>query len=222
MSTTWGDLKQEFRDSFRDTSQNFIGDDELKRMCKRVLRLIDSQYTYGFQETSGTVPLTGATEYNLAAIFPDYKSLLTLTYAPQSSSLPFELEYSNPKDFAITRDSYAFTIQGSATLKLYGPTSPTTITGQLGLIYYSRYMVKVHGGSTLAEAPANDDDTFVIPERHLDVLTEGLSKFGFRKDRSHREDYTDATKEFDARLLQLQIEEPMRVKKPRRFVGGPF
>lgn len=220
MASTWADVKNEFRDTFRDPTTSFISDEELLRMAKRVLRLIDATATYGFQERSGTITLTGASSYDLATLFPDFKQLITLTYSPSTTSMPMEFEYRNLKDFEITRDAYAFTIQGSSTLRLYAP-SVGSLTGTIGIDYYSRYLA-LTGGTTRAEYPTGDTDTFVIPERYIDMIVEGLLMLGFRKDRSHREDYSDAKDMFERRLREMALSEPIRVSKPQRFAGAAF
>lgn len=219
MATTWAIIKSEFRDTFRDVTQSFISDDELLRMAKRILRVIDSRGTYGFSETSATISLTGASTYNLATTLPDFKELITLTFTPVSSALPVEFEYRNLKDFEICRDTYVYTIQGSSTLRFYAP-GIVALTGSVGLDYYSRYLAL--NGTTKVEYPVDDNSTFVIPERYMDILTEGLLMLGFRKDRSHREDYTDAKQNFETRLQEMVLNEPIRVSKPQRFVSAAF
>lgn len=218
-TSTWANVKSEFRDSFRDITTSFISDEELLRMAKRILRLVDSTGTYGFQETSGTITLTGAISYNLATLFPDFKQLITLTYTPSGTSLPMEFEYRNLKDFEVSRDTYAYTIQGSSTLRLYTP-GITSLTGTLGIDYYSRYLAL--NGSTLIEYPTADANTFAIPERYIDVVVEGLLMLAFRKDRSHREDYTDAKEMFERRLREMALSEPVRVSKPQRYAAAAF
>lgn len=218
-TSNWADVKSEFRDSFRDITTSFISDEELLRMAKRILRLVDSTGTYGFQETSATITLTGATSYDLGTLFPDFKQLITLTYTPSGTSLPMEFEYRNLKDFEVSRDTYAYTIQGSSTLRLYTP-GVTSLTGTLGIDYYSRYLAL--NGSTLIEYPTADANTFALPERYIDVLVEGLLMLAFRKDRSHHEDYTDAKEMFERRLREMALTEPVRISKPQRYAAAAF
>lgn len=221
MGTTsnWADAKAAFRDSFRDTTTAFIGNEALLRIAKRVLRDIDSRSTYAFQETRSTITLTGATQYDLATLFPDFKQLITLTYTPSGTALPMEFEYHNLKDFEISRDTYAYTIQGTSLLRLYNPGS-ITLSGSIGIDYYSRYLAL--DGATLVEYPVDDDSTFAFPERYLDVLVEGMLMHAFRKDRSHREDFTDAKDAYERELTNMILNEPIRTSKPQRFAGAAF
>jgi hypothetical protein len=219
MATTWGDIKNEYRDSFRDTTQSFINDNELLRMAKRVLRLVDSHGPYGFSERSATITLNGASSYDISTTLPDFKQLITLTYTPSGSTIPIEFEYRNLKDFEISRDTYVYTLQGSSTLRFYAP-GVVSLTGTIGIDYYSRYLAL--NGTTLVEYPTSDTSTFIIPERYVDIVTEGLLMLAWRKDRSHREDYTDAKEMFERRLTEMTLTEPVRVSKPLRFVSAAF
>lgn len=222
MATTWGDVKEEVRDSFRDSTTAFIDDDELARYCKRTLRLIASNYIYGFQETTGTLTLTGASSYNLATSFPDFQELWGLSYLLNGATAPgCELTYYNARDFLYAADILGYTVQGTSTLKLYVPAGGTGITGSLTVIYYSSTMLTSASG-TAKEIPTLDTDVFRIPERFLSVLVEGILMFCFRKDKSLREDFTDSKEAFEKALLKMQLEEPRRVKSVQRYARSQF
>lgn len=222
MATTWGDVKDEVRDSFRDSTQAFIDDNELARYCKRVLRLVASNYIYGFQETTGTITLTGASSYDLSSLFPDFQELWGLSYLLNGATAPgAELTYYNPRDFLYAADILGYTLQGTATLKLYTPSGGTGLTGSLTAIYYSKTILTSAGG-TAKDVPTLDTDVFRIPERFLDVLTEGILMFCFRKDKSLREDFADAKAAFETALEKMRLEEPRRVKSVQRYARSSF
>lgn len=221
MATTWAQVKEEFRDSFRDVTQSFISDTELSRMARRILRLIDSKSTYAFQETLGTLTLTGASAYELKTPFPDFKELISLNYATGGNGVPNEFTYTNVKDFQTMNDSYAYTILGSSSLRLYAP-GAVNLSGNLGILYYSRYLTIDTNGTTHIEYPTDDAHTFVIPERYINLLVEGLLMLAFRKDRSHREDYTDSKEAFETLLREMILNEPQRVSRPRTMARAAF
>lgn len=220
-STTWGDIRDEFRDTFRDTTQAFIDNDELARMARRILRLINSKQVYAFQETQGTLSATGATSYDLNTLFPGYKELLTVQWNNASVNPKDELYYVNTKDFDLISDAFAYTVFNNATLRLTAP-GAQSLSGSLNVIYFSNYMVYQNGGATLIEYPTAADDKFSIPERFMSVLTEGLNMLGFRKDRAHREDYIDSKAAFEEALQQLMMEEPKKVEHKLRFARSGF
>lgn len=220
MPTAWSDIKDEFRDSFRDTSTSFVDDAALLRMVRRVLRMIGSNYTYSFQEQRATINLTGATTYDLSTLLPGFKEILEITNSPPGSDVQIPMDYYDPKDFLSARDSNGYTIENTSTLRLYNPSS-SSLTGTLTVIYYSNYMAQSALG-VRQQYPLINSDLLLIPEDYLDLVVEGLLMFAFRKDRTNREDYTDAKEVFMARLKVLQEEEPRRAVRTRSWAGSAF
>lgn len=222
MPTTWGDIKQEFRDSFRDVTQNFISDDELTRMLKRVLRMLDNPNGYTFQQQETTLTLTGAQSYDLDTICPGWKKVLTITNSLGNvSNVPVEMEFVNVKDFQLIVDRYAFTIFNNKELRFYSPTG-APLTGQLKIIYYIGYLCVDATTGLPKELPTEDADYFLIPEHFLDAITEGLNWLAFRKDRSNKEDKADAFNAFTSRKGELVLLETIQVQSPRRTMRGAF
>lgn len=222
MPTTWGDIKQEFRDSFRDVTQNFISDDELLRNLKRVLRSLDNPNGYTFQQREYTLTLTGAATYNLDTLIPGWKEIMTVTNSlGNPSNVPLEMEFVNVKDFQLIIDRYAFTIFGGNELRIYSPQS-APLAGQLKIIYFTGYLCVDAITGDLKALPTADDDYFLIPERFIDAITEGLNWLGFRKDRSNKADKDDAQAAFAARKAELVSLETIQVQTPHRTMRGAF
>lgn len=220
MPTAWSDIKDEFRDTFRDTSTSFVDDAALLRMVRRVLRMIGSNYTYAFQEQRASITLTGATTYDLSTLLPGFKEILEITNAPGGSDVQIPMQYYDPKDFLSARDVNGYTIENTSTLRLYAP-STSSLTGSLTVIYYSNYMASSASG-TRQQYPLINTDLLLIPEDYLDLVVEGLLMLAFRKDRTNREDYMDAKEIFTARLKVLQEEEPRRVIRAQSYAGASF
>jgi len=222
MSTTWGNIKDEFHDAFRDVSGSFIGDTELLRMLRRVLRLINTPLPYTFQQSEYTLTLTGTTQYDLDTLLGRWKEILSIT-KPTTDSLavPYELEFIDLMDFAVSIDRYAYTIFGHRYLRVYSPTG-SPLSGTLKVYYYSDDLVRDATTNAFKQIPTVDADYFAIPERYTDVVSEGLMMLGFRKDRSNKDDYRDAKKAFDDRLAELVSLETIEVHTPKRNMKGAF
>jgi hypothetical protein len=222
MPTTWGDIKQEFRDSFRDVTQSFISDDELVRMLKRVFRMLDNPNGYTFQQKETTLTLTGAASYDLDTICPGWKEIITITNSLGSTTnVPIEMEFVSIKDFQLIVDRYAFTIFNNKELRFYSPTG-APLAGQLKIIYFIGYLCVDGTTHEPKDIPTSDDDYFLIPERFLDAVTEGLNWLAFRKDRSNKDDKADAFNAFSVRKNELVNLETIQVQSPRRTMRGAF
>lgn len=222
MPTTWGDIKQEFRDGFRDVTQNFLGDEELLRNLRRVLRMLDNPNGYTFQQREQTLTLTGASSYDLDTVTPGWKEIMTVTNSlGDVSNVPVEMEFVNVKDFQLILDRYAFTIFAGKELRLYSPTS-APLTGQLNIIYFTGYLCADATTGLPKAIPTSDSDYFLIPERFIDAITEGLLWLSFRKDRSNKDDKADAKAAFDARKAELVSLETIQVQTPHRTMRGAF
>lgn len=220
MATTWGEVKEEFRDSFRDVTQSYINDEEVKRILRRVLRKIGCEEGYTFQEREYTLTLTGAAEYDLDTLIPGWKKIKTITTPASVGAIrPIELDSIDPKDFQISGDRYAFTIFSHRYLRVYSP-SASPLTGTLKIMYYTGYFLLASG--VAVAAPVDDNTTFLIPDHYMNVVTEGLVVHGFRKDRSNRADYTDAKEAFEDSLQSLRDTHTVIVETPRRSMGGAF
>ncbi|MDD5726802.1 MAG: hypothetical protein PHC53_05385 [Patescibacteria group bacterium] len=223
MPTTWGDIKADFYDAFRDTTTGFIDPEELARMAKRIFRKIDDKLPFAFQETSATLTLTGAASYNLATLFTGFKMLLAIQYGQPGSAARVDLPYISLREFNQYPDAYSYSMKGTSTLVISSPGQQVLTGGTLEVLYYDRRMVQVHGDpNVLSDEIANDDDTFVIPERFLEALEDGLLWLAFRKDRSHREDAIDSQKDFFNDLAQMMQEEPRRVNRTHKYARGAF
>lgn len=222
MPTTWGQVKEEFRDGFRDGTQAFISDLELLRMLRRVLRLIDNPEAYTFQQVEYTLTLTGATQYDLDTLIPGWKRIFTITNSlGVNVGLPLELEFVDMKDFQMTLNRYAYSIYQNRYLRVYSPTS-SPLSGFLNVLYFSTYLVKDASTGAFKAIPTSDDDYFALPERWMDTITEGLQWLAFRKDRSNKEDAADAKSAFGARLMELITQETIQVQSPNRSMMGAF
>lgn len=215
-------MKESFRDGFRDGSQSFITDAELLRMLKRILRLIDNPEAYTFQQQTYTLTLSGTNSYDLDTLIPGWKRILTITNTlGQTDGIPLELTFVDMKDLQITIDRYVYSIYQNRYLRLYSPnTAP--LTGSLGIIYYTAYLCKDATTGAYKPMIETDNDYFAIPERWLDVITEGLLWLAFRKDRSNREDAADAKAAFEKRLMELITQETVQVQYPFRTMAGAF
>lgn len=220
--TTWGDVKEEFRDGFRDVTTDYISDDELLRMLRRVLRLIDNPGGYTFQQQETTIALSGANSYDLDTYTPGWRRILSVTNSlGQTDGIPLELGYVDMKDLQVTIDRYVYSIFQNRYLRFYSPnTSP--LTGSIKLIWFSRYLCKDATTNEFKALPEVDDDYFAIPEDWMDVITEGLLWLGFRKDRSNREDASEAKTAFENRKMELITTETIQVASPSRNMMGAF
>lgn len=223
MPTVWSDIKDSVRDALRDRTQNFISDDELLRYLKRVLRRVDQASTYAFQETQNQITVVGSQiEYDLVSFYPDFKELYTVTTATAGQAIPFELQYTNLKDFQLVSDGLVFSVRGTSTLILYSPLALSLNGSLLNITYFSRYFWRDAITDALKEMPTSDADYCAFPERFVDILVEGILMFAFKKDRSHREDATDAEGEFLSQLKMMMMEESRRVKRGVRFAKASF
>lgn len=222
MPTTWGQMKEGFRDGFRDSTQSFISDAELLRMLQRILRMIDNPEAYTFQQQETTITLTGSNSYDLDALTPGWKRILTITNSlGVSDGIPLELSFIDMKDLQRIVDKYVFSIFQNRYLRFYSPSS-APLTGNLKVIWYSSYLCKDAVTNAFKPMIAVNDDYFAIPERWLDVITEGLLWLAFRKDRSNREDAADAKAAFERRLMELVSQETLQVQYPYRSMSGAF
>lgn len=227
MPTTWGQIREEFSDVYRDSSTSFIGNasgtaSEIYRMLRRVLRLIDAPEAYTFQEQEYTLTLTGATRYDLDTEIPGWKRIKSITTNTSSnlSAYPIALRPVDIQDFQNLQDTYAYTIYQGRYLDLYNPSGNFT-SGGLKIVYYTGYMIKDGSTNAFKALPTSDSDYFALPERFTDVISEGLAMFAFRKDRSNRDDYRDAKSAFENRLAELRENHSITVDTPvRRMTGG--
>jgi hypothetical protein len=215
-------MKESFRDGFRDGTQSFITDAELLRMLKRILRLIDNPEAYTFQQQTYSLTLSGTNSYDLDTLIPGWKRILTINNSlGVSDGIPLELNFVDMKDLQMIIDRYVYSIYQNRYLRLYSPnTSP--LTGVLTIIYYTAYLCKDAITGAYKPMIEVDDDYFAIPERWLDVITEGLLWLAFRKDRSNREDAADAKSSFEKRLMELITQETVQVQYPYRTMSGAF
>lgn len=224
MSVTWGQVKEEFRDAFRDVSGSVIGNEELKRMIARVLRLIDNAEAYTFQEQTYTLTLTGAAQYDLDALISGWKRINSITNTIQGASplaIPMELKPVSVKDFQIITDRYVYTIFGNRYLQIYSP-SGASLLGTLQIIYYTGFLVRDGVTNNLKAAPTQDSDYFILPDRYCDVLVEGLLMLAWRKDRSNKDDYRDAVAAFTNRKAELIETFSIQQNEPVRSMMGAF
>lgn len=228
MPTTWGQIREEFSDLYRDSSTSFIGNaagtgSEIYRMLRRVLRMIDAPEAYTFQESEYTLTLTGASRYDLDALIPGWKRIKSITTntASNLSAYPISLRAVDIQDFQSLCDTYAYTIYQNRYLDLYNP-SGNFISGALKIVYYTAYLVK-DGSTNLYKAlPTSDSDYFALPERFSDVVPEGLAMLAFRKDRSNRDDYRDAKAAFESRLVELRENHSITVDTPIQRMTASF
>lgn len=228
MATTWGQIREEFADAFRDTTTGFFGNSagantEVVRVLRRVLRLIDAPEAYTFQEQEYTLSLTGASRYDLDTLIPGWKRIKAINANQSGSPASYrtELQAVELRDFQSLQDSYSYAIFQSRYLELYNPTGVFS-SGSLKIIYYTGYLVKDGSTGALKALPTSDSDTFLIPDRFLDVITEGLAMLAFRKDRSNKEDYRDALASFNRALLELRDMHSVTVESPVRRMTGAF
>lgn len=228
MPTTWGQIREEFSDAFRDATTGFFDNSsgassEILRVLRRVLRKIDAPEAYTFQEQEYNLALTGATRYDLDTLIPGWKRIKSIN-ANQSGgvgSYTTELHPVELKDFQVLSDSHSYAIYQNRYLELYNPTG-TFASGQLKVIYYTTYLVKDGSTNALKALPTSDSDYFTIPERFIDVITEGISMYAFRKDRSNKEDFRDAKQAFDASLAELRENHSVTIESPTRRMMGAF
>ena len=221
-NTTWGQIKSEFRDAFRDGTQDFISDAELLRMLRRILRLADNPGGYTFQQQETTVTLNGSSSYDLNTYIPGWKRILTITNSlGVTSGIPLEIEFIDMKDLQITIDRYVYSIFQNRYLRLYSPTT-SPLTGTINIPWYSTYLCKDASTNAYKQMIEVDGDYFAIPESWLDVITEGLNWLAFRKDRSNREDASDAKNAFEKRLMEMITQETIQVSQPYRSMSGAF
>jgi len=228
MPTTWGQIREEFSDLYRDSSTSFIGNasgtsSEIYRMLRRVLRLIDAPEAYTFQESEYTLTLTGASRYDLDTLIPGWKRIKSITTntASNLSAYPIALKAVDIKDFQSLLDTYAYTIYQNRYLDLYNP-SGNFISGALKIVYYTAYLVKDSGTGAFKPLPTSDNDYFALPERFNDVISEGLAMLAFRKDRSNRDDYRDAKAAFESRLFELRENHSITVDTPIQRMTASF
>lgn len=222
MPTTWAQIKNEFRDSFRDSTQNFISDAELLRMLRRILRLADNPGGYTFQQQETAIVLSGASSYDLDALIPGWKRILSVTNSLGSTAgVPLEIGFIDMKDLQVTNNSSVYSIFQNRYLRLYSPTS-SPLTGSINVIWYSEYLCKDAITGAYKPLIVDDADYFAIPESWLDVITEGLNWLAFRKDRSNRDDASDAKQAFEKRLFEMITQETIQISQPCRNMGGSF
>lgn len=219
--STWNDIQNENVDSFRDATGSYIGPDERTRMLRRVLRRLDNPECFRFQETSYTLTLTGAAQYDLDTLIPGWKKMLSLYYYGNGMTKPLEMDFLDPKDFEVATDSYVYTIFQNRYLKICSP-GAAMITGQVKILYYTSYMVIDAITGAFKPLPTSGDDIFAIPERFLEVLTEGLNSISFRKDRSNAADSRDAKLEFENAREELFMNETAVIDVPVRSMRGAF
>lgn len=222
---TWGQIREEFTDAYRDTTTRFFdnssgGTSEIARTLRRVLRLVNAPEAYSFQQQEYTLTLTGATRYDLNSLIPGWKRIYAIL-AP-GTNVSEEMTAADLRAFQLTYDTYAFSIFGHRYLELKSsPATPST--GSLKIIYFTGYLVKDGSTNALKEIPTSDDDYFIIPPEFMDVVTEGLEMFAFRKDKTNRSDYTDARQHFDARLEELRENHLIEVDTlPTVMRGGMY
>lgn len=220
MSTTWGEVREEFRDTFRDITQSYIDNDEAARILRRVLRKIGASEAYTFQEQEYTLTLTGASQYDLNTLIPGWKKIKTIT-SPTSNGAtqPIELTPLDIKDFQVSVDRNTYAIFNHRYLRVYSPTS-SPLTGTVKIIYYTQYFLSNSG--TLVSTPVDDNTVFLIPDSYMNVVSEGMVMLGFRKDRSNRADFTDAKEAFESALQELRDTHSIIVETPTRSMGGAF
>lgn len=221
MSTTWANVKDEFRDSFRDITQSYIDDNEAKRMLRRVLRDIGQEEAYTFQEQEYTLTLTGASQYDLDSLIAGWKKIKSITSPTSSGSptIPIELTALDIKDFTVSVDRYAYAVFSNRYLRVYSPTN-SPLTGTLKIIYYTQYLLS-HSGTLVAE-PTDDTTVFLIPDRYMNAVTEGMLFYGFRKDRSNRADYIDAKESYQNAIAALRDTHTVITETPLRTMMGAF
>lgn len=228
MALTWGQAREQFTDVFRDGTTGFFGNasgtsSEIYRTLRRVLSLVSSTEAYTFQEQEYSLALTGATEYDLDTLIPGWQKIKSVTTntANNLTAYPIELLSVDIKDFQAMFDTYAYTIFQSRYLRLYNPAG-TLSAGTLKIIYYTGYLIKDSVTGLPKAMPTSDSDLFMIPDRFVDVVTEGLAMLAFRKDRSNKEDYRDAKMSFDQRLLDLRENHTVIVETPARRMTAAF
>lgn len=224
MAVTWATIKSECRDALRDPTGTYIGDTELLRMLRRVLRLIDNPEAYTFQEQTYTLTLTGASQYDLDSLIPGWKRILTITNTLQGSSsnaIPIELQPMGLKDFQLVTDRYCYTIYNNRYLQIYSPTA-APLSGTLNIIWYTSYLVRDASTNDLKALPTVDNDYFIIPDHYCDLITEGMEILGWRKDRSNKDDLRDAKQAFAERRNELIETYSLLVDVPHRTMMGAF
>lgn len=228
MALTWGEAREQFSDVFRDSTTGFFGNSsgtssEIYRTLRRVLSLIASNEAYTFQEREYSLTLTGAAEYDLDTLIPGWQKIKSITTNTTNNltAYPIELQSVDIKDFQAMFDTYAYTIFQSRYLRLYNPAG-TLSAGTLKIIYYTGYLIKDAVTGAAKPLPTSDSDLFMIPDRFVDVVTEGLAMLAFRKDRSNKEDFRDAKTAFDQRLNDLRENHTVIVETPARRMTASF
>ncbi|HNA25145.1 MAG TPA: hypothetical protein PLI01_00290 [Nitrospira sp.] len=222
MPTTWGNIKEEQMDAFRDVTKSYIGDSELLRMLRRVLRMIGRGQAYTFQQKETVLTLTGAQQYDLETLLPRWCRIISITNpVSQDAAVPLEMDYMDIKNFALTVDRFAYSIIGNRYLRVFSPTQ-SPLSGSLRIIWCTSDLC-VDGTTNETKAlPTSDNDYFLIPERFMETVIEGLNKLSFRKDRSNRADQTDSEKAFNDALAEMQLMETIQVDAPVRDMQGAW
>ncbi|HNI17539.1 MAG TPA: hypothetical protein PLS35_02445, partial [Nitrospira sp.] len=106
-------------------------------------------------------------------------------------------------------------------LRVFSPTQ-SPLSGSLRIIWCTSDLC-VDGTTNETKAlPTSDNDYFLIPERFMETVIEGLNKLSFRKDRSNRADQTDSEKAFNDALAEMQLMETIQVDAPVRDMQGAW
>lgn len=191
---TYSDVQTMMQEIYPGASSGFISTTAIKLFCRKInMRLAGGPHKFSWAIREYSLVLTGATEYDLGTLIPDFVQLYQI---PNSQSQGSEIGYQNIRDFNITIGGVSFTIVGDL-LRFHNP--PTS--GTLVIPYYSNYLVESSGGTRKLDF-TDGTDISVIPEQWAtEFLIEGLCEYYQRKEKEPL--FTKPTVLYDGRVVSM-------------------
>ena len=182
------------QEMFPGASSGFVSANALKLFCRKInMRLAGGAHKFSWALREYSLVLTGATEYDLATLIPDFVQLYQI---PNSQSQGSEIGYQSPRSFNITVGGVSFTIMGNL-LRFHNP--PTS--GTLVLPYFSNHLVQTAAGVRQLDFE-DGTDISVIPESWAtEFMIEGLTEYYQRKEKEPI--FTKPTVLYDGRVVNM-------------------
>ena len=198
----------------RDTTENFVSNDEIKTYLNEALDTIQAENEWEWARVSTSFSYTsGSHQYALSAIAADFKMPINIFYTDnytfENVSLPTFQQLSGHSNNMYSIDGSYIWIDTS-----FG-------TGTLQLDYYSHYAAKTSGGSIIAQLSTSTDEP-LLPLRFQPMIIDYADAMCQRKE-GLLNDYQIAQAKFLGRLEKMKREYPsVRTTAIIRMKQGDF